>query len=214
MLISETLFLYSIDEESKKIEMKNLPILLAGAILYDLELEGIITIQSLQNMILGPLVNQRDIKKTGNPILDGAIDSILSKKRDFTVPYWLSKFRSKNIRNNVINNLISNKYIQQIGKRYEILKPSVKFEIADGIIGCILKNQEPDEKFRLFMMLSCLRSVNWDLLPSEINYKDDTIKERLEEYQEMMVKDKVGFYVAMQVPKTTYKIGGSITYRF
>ncbi len=52
MLIAETLFLYSIDEKSKKSEMKNLSILLSGAILYDLELQGIITIQPAENMIL------------------------------------------------------------------------------------------------------------------------------------------------------------------
>ncbi|MFW9853246.1 MAG: hypothetical protein ACFFDS_09895, partial [Candidatus Thorarchaeota archaeon] len=139
---------------------------------------------------------------------------IASRKRDFPVPYWLSKFRSKNFRKLIINNLIYNKYIQQVGKKYEILKPVIKDEISNKIIDCIIKNHEPDIKLKLILMLSCLRTVNWKLLPHIINCKDDVIKERIEEFQEMMVKDKVGFYVAMQVPKTTYRVGGSITYRF
>lgn len=214
MLISETLFLYSIDEESKKIELKNFPILLAGAILYDLESEGIITIQPFESVIIGPLVHLEVVKKTGNLIFDEAIDAILSRKRDFPVPYWLTKFRNKKFRKLVIDNLIHNKYIQQIGKKYEIIKPVIKDEINNKIINCIIKNHEPDNKLKLFLMLSCLRTVNWKLLPDIINHKDKVIKERIEEFQETMVKDKVGFYVAMQVPKTTYRVGGSITYRF
>lgn len=214
MLISETLFLYSINEKSKKIDMKNLSILLSGAIVYDLELEGMISIEPAQNIIIGPLVHINSTKKTGNIILDGAIDVIISRKRNFPVPYWLSKFRSKNFKNLIINNLISNKYLQQSGKKFEILKPTVRYEISDSIINSINKEYEPDHIFSKFLMLACLRSVNWKLLPNGIDYKDPSIKERLEEFQEMMVKDTVGFYVAMQVPKTTYRVGGSIAYRF
>ena len=108
MLISETLFLYSIDEESKKTKMKNFPILLAGAILFDLELEGIITIQPFESVIIGPLVHLEVVKKTGNQVFDAAIDAILSRKRDFPIPYWLTKFRSKNFRKLTVNNLIHN----------------------------------------------------------------------------------------------------------
>ncbi|MHA1955026.1 MAG: GPP34 family phosphoprotein [Candidatus Heimdallarchaeaceae archaeon] len=194
--------------------MKNLPILLAGAILYDLELEGIVTIQPAQNIIIGPLVHLNNITKPGNPILDGAIDSIISGKRNFPVSYWLSKFKSKKFRNLIIENLIHFKHIQQIGKKFEILNSIVKNEINEKIVYCVVKDLEPDKKLRLLLMLACLRSVNWKLLPDEIDFKDETIKEILEEYQEMMVKDTVGFYIAMQVPKTTYKIGGSIAYRF
>ena len=194
--------------------MKNLPILLAGAILYDLELEGIVTIQPAQNIIIGPLVQISNIKKTGNSNLDSAIDSIISRKRNFPVSYWLSKFKSKTFRNLIIENLIHYKHIQQIGKKFEILNSTVKNEINEKIVYCVVKDLEPDKKLKLLLMLACLRSVNWKLLPTEIDYKDETIKEILEEYQEMMVKDTVGFYVAMQVPKTTYRIGGSFSYRF
>ena len=214
MLVSENLFLYSIDEHSKKSEMKSLPILLAGAILFDLELEGIISIQPAQNIIIGPIVQLNNIKKTGNPILDGAIDAFISRKRNYPVPYWLSKFRNKNFKRMIINNLVLNKFLQQDGKRFEILKSTFRYELDENIISCIIKEHEPDNKFNKFLMLSCLRSVNWKLLPNEIDHKDEMIKERLEEFQEMMVKDTVGFYVAMQVPKTTYRVGGSISYRF
>jgi hypothetical protein len=214
MLISENLFLYSIDEKSKKSELKNLPILLAGAILYDLELNGIITIQPAENIIVGPIVHLANPNKTGNAVLDVATNEILSRKRNFPVPYWLSKFRNKKIRKIIVENLILTKYIQQIGKKFEITKPVIRDEITNKIINVLLKDHEPDKEFRLFLMLSCLRSVNWKLLPREINYGDDIIKERLENLQEMMVKDTVGFYIAMQVPKTTYRVGGSYSYRF
>ena len=214
MLISESLFLYGISEESKKNEMKSLPVLLAGAILFDLELKGIITIQPAQNIIIGPLVRLNNIKKTGNIILDGAIDALISRKRNFPVPYWLSKFKSKNFKKLIIENLIFNKYLNQIGKKFEILKTTALYEIDDSIISSIIKEHVPDDKLTKFLMLSCLRSINWKLLPNEINFKDESVKEILEEFQEMMVKDTVGFYVAMQVPKTTYRVGGGIAYRF
>jgi len=214
MLITEKLFLYSIDEKSKKNELKNLSILLAGAILYDLELNGIISIQPAENLIIGPLVHLLETKKTGNIILEAAINEIISRKRNFPVPYWLSKFRSKKFRKFIIESLSDAQYIHPLGKKFDILKPVIRDEINNKLINSLLKDHEPDNEFRLFLMLSCLRSVNWKLLPSEIDYRDEMIKERLENYQEMMVKDKIGFYIAMQVPKTTYRIGGSISYRF
>jgi hypothetical protein len=214
MLISESLFLYSINEQSKKSEMKSFQILLSGAILFDLELEGIITIQPAQNIIIGPLVHLGNIKKTGNKILDNARDALIARKRSYPVPYWLSKFRHKSFRRTIIENLSLNKYLHQIGKKFETLKPSFKSEIDNKLIDCINKMYEPDQRFIKFLMLACLRTVNWKLLPNVIDYKDESIKERIEEFQEMMVKDTVGFYVAMQVPKTTYRVGGSIAYRF
>ena len=194
--------------------MKNLSIFLAGAILYDLELNGIISIQPAEDIIIGPMVHLIDHKKTGNAILDAATNEILSRKRNFPVPYWLSKFRNKKFRKIIVEDLILSKYIQQLGKRFEIIKPVIRDEIDNKIINCLLKDHEPDNEFRIFLMLSCLRTVNWKLLPSEIDYNDDIIKERLENFQEMMVKDTVGFYIAMQVPKTTYRVGGSYSYRF
>ncbi len=160
------------------------------------------------------MVHLENVKETGNPILEAALDALSSRKRNFPVSYWLSKFRSKNYRKIIIANLIQNKYIQQDGKKYSILRPTIRDEINNKIINCVLKDHEPDNKLKRILMLSCLRSVNWKLLPNIINYKDEMIKERLEEYQEMMVKDKVGFYIAMQVPRTTYRVGGSISYRY
>ena len=214
MLISEYLFLYGLDENSKKNEMKNLRILLAGAMLFDLEQKGLIVIHPTESIIIGPIVELKNPKLTNNVVLDEAIREISSKKRDFPVSYWLSKFRNKKHERLVIENLIHSKNIQQVGKKFEILRSEIKDEMNNSFVQIILKDHEPEEKFRLLLMISCLRSVNWKLLPNEINYKDTTIKERLREFQEMMVKDKVGFYIAMQVPKTTYKVGGSITYRF
>ena len=114
----------------------------------------------------------------------------------------------------VTDNLVFNKYIQQSGKKFGILNTSFKSDLKNSIIDCINKDHEPDDKFTKFLMLACLRRVNWKLLPYAIDTKDENIKEKLIDFQEMLFKDTAGFYVAMQVPKTTYRIGGSIKYRF
>ena len=68
-----------------------------------------------------------------------------------------------------------------------------------------MHNQEPDEKLRNLLMLLCLRTVNWEVLPKPIDIKNEKVKFRLTTFQEMNFKDEIGFYLTNLVPKTVYR---------
>lgn len=206
MLLTEILFLYSIDEKSKKIKMKNLSKLLSGALLYDLENEGLVTFHQTGKTYLKTKLILNKIGKIENPLLDEAINVIGPQKKNFSISHWLKIFPNLNLQKIIIDNLTLNKYILQNGRKFQILNQVKKEEINDQIINCILKNHKPDNKFKLFLMLICLRKVNWKLLPKEINFKDEKIKEKLKEYRDMLFEDKIGWHVGMQIPQIRFLI--------
>jgi hypothetical protein len=204
MLIVEELFLIGIDEGSKKNELKSIPFLSAGAILYDLKAAKIISLIQPSTLVKGVLVHLEKKDNTGNALLDEAISEISSSKKDRPVAHWLSKFKGNKYEKLVIRSLSSLNQIKVSDKNYEIINSETKDEILNNVIKYILQEQEPDDKSRALLMLLSLRSANWEVLSKKVDVKDEKIKNRLVTFQKMNWEDQIGYYLKDIDPGMTF----------
>lgn len=205
MLIVEELFLIGIDKESKKNELKSLPFLSAGAILYDLKVAKIISLVQPSTLVKGVLVHLENTENTGNALLDEVVSELSSKKKDRPVAHWLSKLKGNKYEKLVIDSLSSLNHIKVLDKNYEIINTEVKDEILNNITNYILQEQEPDDKSSALLMLLSLRTVNWAILSKKIDIKDEKVKNKLLTFQKMNWEDQIGYYLTNIDPGITFQ---------
>ncbi|MFX1572335.1 MAG: GPP34 family phosphoprotein [Promethearchaeota archaeon] len=171
MLIVDQLFLIGIDEKSNKFILKWDDYLLYGALIMDLVLKNKISISERNFKI--EIINQ---DSTNEEILDKMLEFIKKSQEDKTLIELCTKFMKRSNKSEFIENIITrfqnSELIKYLGKkmlkrRYQLIKPALKEELSDEILGVLIDNNDPTKELTFLLSLLNIESNFSKIIPKK-----------------------------------------------
>ncbi|MFX1478405.1 MAG: GPP34 family phosphoprotein [Promethearchaeota archaeon] len=171
MLIVDQLFLIGIDEKSKKFILKWDDYLLYGALIMDLVLKEKISISDLNLKI--EIINH---DSTNEALLDKMLDFIKKSQEDKTLIELCIKFMKRSNKSEFVESLMTrfenSELIKYLGKkmlkrRYQLIKPAVREEILDEILGVLIDNRDPTKELTFLLSLLNIESNFLKIIPKK-----------------------------------------------
>lgn len=193
LTLAEELYLLALNDEKGTVigsASLALPYGLAGALVMELLLLDKLKMDG-KNLIV------TDKKKTGNDLLDEALDSIKQSNKIRTCQYWVNKLPSavKDLKKRILADLVKKRILREEEQRVLWVFPTHRYptknglperELRERIRNVVLKKKEPDLRtsFIINLMKAC------GLIP-EVFDKDER-KMAKQRIGEITVNDPVG----------------------
>ena len=127
--LAEELLIINLDQKKRDFTVMNkkyTEVALAGAMLLDLILQGVITLRKNE-------IHSISEKKLEDPLLDKAFSLIRGREEVHTALFWLREFEYslEGIKRQYLDRLISKKLISKIDEKFLWIIPVTKYELVD-----------------------------------------------------------------------------------